>query len=549
MNEPPLTHEQIEQRLGAMATPPPPIPSSLYGYVGGLPGEYPMSYSERRIPLWRRPRRRLIAAAGSIAAVLVIALGGNLLIQARKNPPAVLPSGSASATSTGTPTPTASATVARTEVVWNTAFDTGSQPNQLQAETDFVNNYNATNTDNIHLALRWSLPDCADCSFDTFLAGGGASDIIGPIGIQSHVGLEEYVLGLNDLIARNHTDLNAYPAALLRTFRNSAGQYDGLPYDQYPAFIFYNKDLFKAAGLPDLPTQVGQKYMGQEWTWDELATIARQLTVDTSGRRSTNPSFDPSKTQSYGFDTQYIGDLRRFATSFGPGSYVRPDGKTAQIPPAWEQASNWYYDAMWTEHFAPTNAERTAAGMGAGDTIPTGRVAMDLAWAWTINSFGPKDASGYPTSPPYKHWDMGVLPSNNGITTAPIDTDTFVINKYSKNPDAAYKAMLAIRADPSLMPIYGGMPVDVSQQAAYFKTTQASVDKQFANNPVTWSVLTEMVKYAASPTHLDPMPNYDRAVTADQAFYARLQSKGGLSPDAEIAKFKATLQADFNAAP
>ncbi len=551
MNEEPLTHEQIEQRLGAMATPPPPIPSSLYGYVRGLPGEYPRDYSRRGIPLWRRPRRRLVTAASAIAAVLVIALGGSLLMQVTKTPPAGLPSGSASASPTGTPAHSATASTPKTTLVWFVGAGPGGSPDQVQVETDFVNRYNHTNTDNISLQL--ALVSNGPVSLQEQIDTGKGPDIIGPVGIEGRgVTLASDMLGLNDLIARNHTDLNAYPPALLRTFRNSAGQYEGLPYDQYPAFIFYNKDLFKAAGLPDLPTRVGEKYIGQDWTWDELSTIAKQLTVDTSGKTSTDPGFDPSKTQSYGFDTQYIGDLRRFATSFGPGSYVRPDGKTAQIPPAWEQASKWYYDAMWTEHFAPTNAERTAAGMGAGDTIPTGRVAMDLAWAWTINSFGPQDASGYPTSspaPPYKHWDMGVLPSNNGITTDPIDTDTFVINKYSKNPDAAYKAMLAIMADPSLMPIYGGMPVDVSQQAAYFKTTQASVDKQFANNPVTWSVLTEMVKYAASPTHLDPMPNYDKALTADKALYAKLQAAGGLNLDAEIAKFKATLQADFNAAP
>jgi hypothetical protein len=58
-----------------------------------------------------------------------------------------------------------------------------------------------------------------------------------------------------------------------------------------------------------------------------------------------------------------------------------------------------------------------------------------------------------------------------------------------------------------------------------------------------------MVKYAASPTHQDWMPSYIRATTDDNAFYTKLQTKGGLNLDIEIAKFKATLQADFDAAP
>jgi multiple sugar transport system substrate-binding protein len=183
--------------------------------------------------------------------------------------------------------------------------------------------------------------------------------------------------------------------------------------------------------------------------------------------------------------------------------------------------------------------------MGSGTTAATGRVAMELAWTWAIPSFG-SDAEGKPAAK-FSLWDMGVLPSNNGVTTDPIDTDTFVINKNSKNPDAAYKAMLAIMADPSLMAIYGAMPVETSQQAAYFKTSQAGVDAQFAKNPITWSVLTEMSKYAASPTHQDAFPNYVKGTADDQAFYTTLQSKSGLNLDAEIAKFKATLQADFKA--
>lgn len=262
--------------------------------------------------------------------------------------------------------------------------------------------------------------------------------------------------------------MSVYPPALLKTFKNAAGQYEGLPYDEYPAFIFYNKDLFKAAGLPDLPTRVGQKYIGQDWTWDALATIAKQLNRDvSSGKPAVSGSV--ATIRQYGFDMQWVNDLRRFATAFGAGSFVAADGKTAQIPPVWEQAAKWYYDAMWTSHFAPTDAARAAADMDNGTTVATGRVAMELTWPWTINSFGPHDAAGNPdpsAAPTFKHWDMGVLPSNDGVTTDPIDTDTFVIHKKSQHPDAAYKAMLAIMADPTLMATFGGMPADPSRQAA-----------------------------------------------------------------------------------
>jgi multiple sugar transport system substrate-binding protein len=397
----------------------------------------------------------------------------------------------------------------------------------------------------------------ANYTFEDGLAG---TDIVGPGESYYLNTLQDHWLGLDDLIAKNKTDLSVYPQALRNTFRNASGRLEGLPYIEYPAFIFYNKDLFEAAGLPDLPTRVGEKYMGADWTWDELATIAKQLTVDTSGRASTESGFDPAKTKSYGFDLQWVNDLRRFATAFGAGSYVATDGKTAQIPAVWGQAAKWYYDAMWTSHFAPTDAERSAADLGGqinnpgaffATTVATGRVAMDLAWTWAIDSFGSQDASGNPTSAPptpFEHWDMGVLPSNDGATTDPIDVDTFVINKDTRNPDAAYKTMLAIMADPTLMAGYGGLPVDPSFQAAYFKTEQAGVDAQFANNPITWSVLAEMTKYASPVVPFDPdQTSLIKATSDDQAFYTLLETDGGLNVDAEIAKLKSTLQADFDA--
>jgi hypothetical protein len=58
-----------------------------------------------------------------------------------------------------------------------------------------------------------------------------------------------------------------------------------------------------------------------------------------------------------------------------------------------------------------------------------------------------------------------------------------------------------------------------------------------------------MTKYAASPTHQDGTPSFVKATADDQAFYAKLQTKGNLDLDAEIATFKAMLQADFDAAP
>jgi multiple sugar transport system substrate-binding protein len=450
-------------------------------------------------------------------------------------------SASAIVTSTATPPP------GKTKIVWFVGLGSGSQPNQLQAETDFVNNYNDNNTDNIFLQLSIIPNSNATDTLKTQIAAGKGPDIVGPVGISGRASFPGVWLDLTAEVASNKTDLTIYGDKLVNSFKSASEGLTGLPYDMYPGFIFYNKDLFATQNLPALPTKVGTQYQGKDWTWDTLATIAKQLTIDVKGKKSTDAGFDPASIQQYGFDTQWINDLRRFATPFGAGSYVAADGKNAQIPDVWATAWKWYYDAMWTSHFAPNNAERTAATMGSGATIATGRVAMELTWGWAMNSFGASDASGKPASK-YKNFDIAVLPSNAGVTTSPVDTDTFSILKASKNPDQAYKAMIAIMADTNLMVSYGGMPSVPSLQAAYLASAQKSVDTQFANNAVTWSVLTEMLNNQASPTHQDPMPNYVKATTDDQAFYTKLQSNGKLNMDTEIAGLKTTLQADFASA-
>jgi multiple sugar transport system substrate-binding protein len=483
---------------------------------------------------------RLITLA-AVPVLVLSACGGASNTTAPASAPGSTSSASA-ATSTATPPP------GKTKVVWFIGLGAGSQPAQLQAETDFVNNYNDTNKDNVFLAVSIVPNTNATDQLKTQIAAGKGPDIVGPVGIQGRAGFPGVFLDLTAEVASNKTDLSVYGDKLVNAMKMGTDGLIGLPYALYPGFIFYNKDLFANQSLPALPTKVGDQYQGKDWTWTALGTLAKQLTIDTTGKKSTDTGFNAAKTKQYGFDTQWINDLRRFATPFGAGNYVAADGKTAQIPDTFAQAWKWYYDAMWTSHFAPNNAERSAADMASGTTVGTGRVAMELVWTWSISSYGSVDAAGKSTSK-FHNWDMAVLPSNNGVTTSPIDVDTFTIMKSSKVADAAYKAMLAMEADPGLAVAYGAMPAIPDQQAAYFKSAQAGVTAQFpADTAVTWTVLNEMLKVAASPTHQDPFPNYVKGTTDDQAFYTKLQSTGGLNMDTEIAAFKATLQKDFDSA-
>ena len=481
---------------------------------------------------------RLITLA-AVPVLVLSACGGS------NNSPSASTSGggsSASATAVVTAPP------GKTKVVWFVGLGSGGNANQLAAENDFTNNYNDTNKDNIFLQFQYVSNTTATDVLKARMAAGTGPDVVGPVGIEGRAGFPGVFMDIAPEITKNNTDTSIYGETLLNSMK-MGGALIGLPYALYPPFIFYNKDLFAAQALPDLPITVGAKYNNDTWNWDTLAKYAKQLTIDTTGKKSTDAGFNASKTKEYGFDTQWIADIRRFATPFGAGAYVAADGKTAQVPDAWATALKWYHDAMWVSKFAPNNSQRNATDMASGATMGTNRVAMELTWSWAMSSIGSVDANGKPTSK-FQKWDIGVLPANAaGVTTAPVDSDTFSILKTSKVPDQAYKAMLAIEKDSSLAVTYGAMPAIPAQQADYFKAQQASVTAQFpAVTAITWTVFTEMLKYAANPTHQDPMPNYTKALNLDKALYTKIQSDGATNVDTAVLQLKTDIQAAFSSA-
>ena len=112
------------------------------------------------------------------------------------------------------------------------------------------------------------------------------------------------------------------------------------------------------------------------------------------------------------------------------------------------------------------------------------------------------------------HWDMGVLPSN----------------------DRRPKTKGCLWRD-------AGRSVDAS---LLLPDRSGRRGQAVRRQPGHMSVLAEMTRYAASPTHQDPMPSYLKASWDDQDLLARLRNTPGLGLDAEVAKLKSALQADFN---
>lgn len=493
----------------------------------------------------RSGRGSIVLIALAFAAISILVAAGTVFYAAAQSSDnqAHQPTASASLAATEpeylvTPAPSIAG---RTSVRWFVGLGSGTLDSQIKAQKTFVTNYNATNKDGIAIQLEVVSNATAYDVLKTEIAAGNAPDIVGPVGVQGRNGFEGAFLDLTDEIRKNGVDLTAYDSSLL-TYLQEGGYQIGLPYDIFPGYIWYNKDLFARAGLPDLPIRIGDQYQGKDWTWDALAGLAAQLTVDKNGFKSTDPAFDRNGIAQYGMDFQWA-EARRIASCFGGGSFVAPDGKTAQIPPVWADAFNWYYSAIWNGHFAPDGAAESSALLGNGYPQTSGRLAMNAGWAWSITSIASSAATAK-----VKHWDIGVMPSWKGTTTSPLDEDTFSIPKSARNPDAAFKAMMAIMADPTLMRNYGGEPARKADQVNYFTDIDATLAPIFPGNQVSWSVLGEMAKVPAVPSHEADMPNSAKANADIGMFLNRLQNTPGLDMTAELARLQATLQKDFDAA-
>ncbi len=428
-----------------------------------------------------------------------------------------------------------------TVVRWFVGLHSGTQPNQIEAQKKFVADYNAAQS-KIYIDLE-IVPSASAYDVLKFqIAAGNAPDIVGPVGSRGRNGFSGVFLDLTEEIAKAKFDTSKYPQALIDYLKQGGDGQVGLPYLIYPAFMFYNKDIFAQQNLPDLPKKVGELWNGKEWTWETAAEIGKMVTVDQNGKKSTDAGFDKTKIVQFGFDAQWW-EARRLASAFGGGSLVAEDGTTAQIPAPWAYGWRWYYDAMWKYNFAPTGKYRSSALLNQGTTVASGRIAMDAANGWSISSYGTADDAKI------KMWDIGVLPSYDGQTSGPLDADTFTIMKTSAHPSEAFEAMIAIMASKELQVVYGGMPAAIADQAGFFeKFDQEYTSKVFPGVTVSWDVMQEMENYPAVPSHEADMPNFVKVIDLCAAFFTKLQSSGDLNFDNELNQLRADIQKAFDEA-
>ncbi len=203
-----------------------------------------------------------------------------------------------------------------------------------------------------------------------------------------------------------------YPAVL--NMAMVGGKVYGLPKDFTPRVIYYNMDLFDAAGLP---------YPSDDWAWDQFLSLAKKLVVPSKQWGFIPPS------GSYA--------LQGWVWSNG-GDFLSPDGSQALgfvDSPKTVEAVQWLADLRLVHGVAPPPGTVEPQG----GFFAAGQLGMMDNGRWPILTLRQNPSLRFGT----------VVPPHpaNGAKRTTIHSSAWVVSATSKYPKEAF-TFLAFLAGP-----------------------------------------------------------------------------------------------------
>lgn len=241
---------------------------------------------------------------------------------------------------------------------------------------------------------------------------------------------------LDERVTADSFDLGVYwPAAVSGSQIN--GKLFGLPKDISNHIVYFNTDLFKAAGV-ELPTN--------EWTWDDYRETSKALTKENQWGTSIRNS---------------VWSWGSFVHSNG-GQVLSDDRKECLLTsPEAIEALNAYYGVMTEDQSAvPPGALPQAEG--ASEQFLSGVIGINMAGPW----FRP----GLVENKPF-NWTIRLYPRPAG-GEAPISvlyTDQWAMSANTDNPDEAWELLKFLggpEGQQAWSEIYGSRSITPIQELA-----------------------------------------------------------------------------------
>ncbi|MFF5044795.1 extracellular solute-binding protein [Streptomyces nigra] len=259
----------------------------------------------------------------------------------------------------------------------------------------------------------------------------------------------------------------------LSQYASPDGKYYQMPWKSNPVMIFYNKELFKKAGLdPERPELASYQ--------DFLAT-SRKLVATKAAKAAIWPAPSSEFYQSW-FDyyPMFAAQTGKQLVEGGKAQFASADGlKAAQL-----------WKSMYAEHLAPNEKYN-------GDAFADGKAAMATVGPWAISVYGDK-----------VKWGAVPVPTSAGAAGKGTFSDEKSIGMYSscKNRGTAWDVMKFATGkdqDGKLLEATGQMPMRAGLTSAY--------PSYFASHP-------EYKVFAQQAEHTIEAPNVPNSVEVWQTF-------------------------------
>lgn len=331
-------------------------------------------------------------------------------------------------------------------------------PAELEVWNQIVSDFHQTNP-NITVKVEVSDWDSYWTKVKTMLSAGTPPDVFAmdaPLYLDYQS--RGVLLNLQPYLDKNPDLLNGVYPQTLDAYKTSDGMY-GLPRDFQTIVLFYNKDMFDAAGVA---------YPTADWTYDDLRDAAKKLTRDSDG---------DGKTDQFGFysdlwDMELIWSEAIWA--YG-GDIVSADHtRTLVGEPKAREAWQLFNDMMFVDKSWPNS---TTAGEYGGDPFLAGVAAMTTIGHWAVPGYSEVSFK----------WDVVPMPKGPAGQATSVNSAGFVIGKASRNPDAAFEFLKYVLSEPAqkrLAELGFACPVlkSVAESDAFLKQDTAIDQKVFIDS-------------------------------------------------------------------
>ena len=216
----------------------------------------------------------------------------------------------------------------------------------------------------------------------------------------------------------------------------------GFPYDQSTYGIYYNKDIFDAAGIEVPPSEDGK-----QWSLEKFVEVAKAL---------TKPDGEQWGILADG------GDYLASAFIYSAGGRIYDDeGRTCLIDSAEAaEGAQFMVDLVHTHKVAPTAAELAGGGI---NYFTAGLAAMEFQGQWDLQSKNAEVEANF---------DIGFLPLGKNKTTV-TGGSGFCGSAQTKYPEQAWAFLKSYTSSETLAEMVGrpgrGIPARWSATPAYLE--------------------------------------------------------------------------------